>query len=172
MDFRKSVIIDAPLDKVWKIAAQDFHKVELWASTVHSSKANEALSVPEGAEVGGRICATGMGDPKETFAHFDADDCRFTISFEGLPPFIRNAQNAWSLRAVGPDRTEVTNDVTMDFNTFPGRLLQPLMRGRLERNIDNLLEELQHFAETDTAHPRKAEAQKKVAAKSQSSVAS
>ncbi len=60
----------------------------------------------------------------------------------------------------------------MDFNTFPGRLLELLMRGRFEKQIDKLLEELQHFAETDTARPRKVEALAQVAAKSRRAAAS
>ena len=99
MEFRKTVTIDAPLDKVWKITAQDFHKIDAWSSTVQSSQADETRPVPEGAEVGGRLCATGLGDMDEHFALFDADTRRFTIRLEGLPRFIRQAENAWSLNA-------------------------------------------------------------------------
>lgn len=155
MNFRKSVTIDAPLDKVWQIAATDFHRIELWASSVHSSEADEHLPSPDGAEVGGRVCATDLGDLNEHFAHFDDATKRFTVAFDGLPFFVRDARNAWRLRALGPNRTEVVSEVTLEFNAFPGSLLGPLMRGRYQMKIEQLLEELQHFAEHGAPHPRK-----------------
>ena len=46
-------------------------------------------------------------------------------------------------------------DVSLDFNAFPGRIMQLLMKGKYSKSLDNLAEELKHYAETGEAHPRK-----------------
>ena len=165
MEIRKTTTVDVPIEKVWKIAAHDFDQVGAWASAVGRSQPNDQAAMPQGAEVGGRVCSTAFGDTQENFTRFDPEGHSFSYRAEGLPAMIKRAENRWSLRSTGPSRTEVTTQVTMELNAFPGRLMQPLMRRRLAKTLDQILEELKHFMETGSIHPRKVQAQERVAAR-------
>lgn len=171
MEIRRTATIDVPIEELWTIVAHDFADVGLWASSVHHSRTNDRAATPDGAEIGGRVCTTSFGDLREDFTHYDAENHTFGYRAEGFPNFMTHAENRWSLRPLGPSRTEVAMHVTMGFNAFPGRLMKPLMRARVARALGDVLEELEHYAETGRIHPRKVQAQRRAGAKVRGAVA-
>ena len=54
------VTINASAKEVWHILAHDFGSIGQWASANPTSKVVADLPIPEGAEVGGRICSTAV----------------------------------------------------------------------------------------------------------------
>ena len=161
MQLIESIRINAPIDKVWQVAAIDFHKVEDWVSSVAMSSENTNTVAPEGAAVGGRVCvAPGLGDIQETIVSFDAQKKRFRYRAKGLPFFVKDVVNEWSLREEG-QQTILTLDLNMELNTFPGFFMSPIMKMQMTRILKETAEELKYFIETGQAHPRKIAAQQK-----------
>jgi hypothetical protein len=70
LQLKSHVTINASAMKVWGVLAHDFDTIGQWASAIPASQAVPDLPAPEGAEVGGRVCATavpGFGDVQERF---------------------------------------------------------------------------------------------------------
>ena len=159
MNFDGRFTIDQSVEKVWQILAVDFADIGVWASSISFSRADESVTeAPEGAPVGARVCiAPGFGDVHETLVRFDDEARIFSYRAEasGMPSFVRDLQNTWSLRALGPDRTEVRSQAVIVLDAFPGVLVAPFMQLRLRRLRRLFGEELKHYAETGEIAPSK-----------------
>ena len=154
MQFEKSIEIEVSADRLWGIVAHDFDRVGEWSSAVQSSGVNPDAAVPEGATVGGRVCATDFGDLKETFTAYDEANRRFTFQATGLPSFITLAQNTVAVRPLGPDRSSVSLDIRMETNAL-GKVMGPMFAIKLKNTLDSYLTELQAFAERGELSSRK-----------------
>lgn len=147
----KQTTINVGADRLWSILADDFDKVGNWARAVQSSVADYNVQPPLGANVGGRVCQTpGFGAINETFTSFDAErrSYAFRASADKIPSFVRNITNHTSVKAAGPDRSEVTIEVTADTHGLRGAMVKPMMTRKFGTTIDELLEDLRAFAES------------------------
>jgi carbon monoxide dehydrogenase subunit G len=164
IEIKRQISINAPVEKVWQVLAQEFDRVGIWASSIAQSKPNLEALAPNGAMQGGRVCIVpNFGELKETFTHYDQK--QWTFSYEaiaGMPFFIKKAGNTWSLMAQG-QTTVVNMHIIADVNFFPGKLMEPLMRRQFGRNGSEVIEELKHYIEHGTPHPRKLKAMKAAA---------
>lgn len=154
MQFQKSIEIAVDADRVWAIVAHDFDRVGEWSSAVQSSGVNPEATVPEGATVGGRVCATDFGDLKETFSAYDEAGRRFTFRVTGMPSYITLAQNTVEVRPAGPDRSTVSLDIRMETNAV-GKVMGPMFAIKLKSTLDTFLTELKTFAEQGELSSRK-----------------
>ena len=155
MQFQKSTIIDAPVEKVWSVVAHDFDKVGEWSSAVADSGPNLDAQVPDGATVGGRVCATSFGDLKETFTQYSEADTEFTFQVTGMPSFVTLAQNHVTVRPAGAGRTEVALDITMETNAI-GKVMGPMFAIKLKQALNTFLEELTNYVERGEVSKKKA----------------
>ncbi len=155
--------IHAPAQKVWHILAHEFSTIGHWASAIPASQAVPDLPAPAGAEVGGRVCATavpGFADIQETFTLYDESSMHFAYqATEGRPWFLKQAENHWVVRALGPESSEVETRAEIDLPLFPGLFLAPLLKLQMGRVGARSLEELKYYVERDQVHPRKLKAQ-------------
>ena len=170
MEMAFQVAINAPVDKVWKVVAHDFHKADEWVSTINHSRVRpEAGPAPGLAplETAGRACDTTLGGFKETIVHYDEQHHRFGYQAEGekMPFFVKKMVNNWTVKPRGPHRSLV--DMKLDIELMPviGTLMQPMMKLQLSKVLREATEELKHFVETGEPHPRKVAAMKKLQAK-------
>ncbi len=164
MQFQKSTIIQAPVEKVWAVVAHDFDKVGEWSSAVADSGPNLDAQVPDGATVGGRVCATpGFGDLTETFTQYSEADTEFTFEATGLPSFVTLAQNHVTVRPAGAGRSEVTLDITMETNAI-GKVMGPMFAIKLKQTLTTYLEELTNYVERGEVSKKKAKQLAKLAA--------
>ncbi|MFW2383037.1 MAG: SRPBCC family protein [Acidimicrobiales bacterium] len=147
----KHTTINVGAGRLWTILADDFDKVGQWARAVDASAPNTAVRAPEGAEVGGRVCQTpGFGAINETFTSFDADrrSYAFRASADKIPSFVRNITNHTSVKPLGPDKSEITVEVTADTEGIRGAMVKPMMTHKFGATIDDLFEDLREFAES------------------------
>ncbi|MEM8926101.1 MAG: SRPBCC family protein [Actinomycetota bacterium] len=154
MQFQKSIQVDVDADRLWEIVAHDFDRVGEWSSAVQSSGVNPEAAVPEGATVGGRVCATDFGDLKETFTAYDEGRKQFTFRVTGMPSFITLAQNTVRVQPAGADRSEVSLNIRMETNTI-GKVMGPMFAIKLKNTLDTFLNELKVFAENGSLSSRK-----------------
>lgn len=164
MEIKKSVTVNQSIDKVWEIMATDYTKVGEWTSAINFSKNNNEVKTKlQDAPAGGRVCtAPGFGDVKETITRYDERNKAFSYKADisSMPFFVKGIANNWSFHPLGPGKTEVNMKIDLDLNAFPGALMAPVMRSQLSKTSNVILEELKHYAETGTIHPRKVKALK------------
>ena len=154
MQFKKSIEVDVDAARLWDIVAHDFDRVGEWSSAVQSSGVNEDAPVPDGATVGGRVCATDFGDLKETFTAYDEQNRTFTFQVTGMPSFITLAQNTVEVTPAGVGRSEVSLNIRMETNTV-GKVMGPMFAIKLRNTLDTFLQELKVFAERGELSSRK-----------------
>jgi len=154
MNAKRQISIDAPAGQLWRILAEDYDKVGEWATVVQESTPNP--DVPEGE---GRVCTTTFGDNKETITHLDEQEQSFTyaVDFAKSPFFLKGINNTWTVEPKGNDRSLVSMSADVELIAVFGQLIGPLLKRRMLKGFDALLEELKVYAETGQVHPRKVE---------------
>ena len=165
MQIQRNITVDATPDRVWEVLALRFGDVHEWASSVfHSSESQGKPSIP-GAPSAGRTCETELGPFEESIVEFDEakKTLAYTASGEKMPFFVKGLRNRWALSARADGKTQVdmlmNADLAFPFNLF----MAPLMKVQMGRVLTFAVEELKHFAETGRPHPRKLEADRKLA---------
>lgn len=154
MQFQKSIDIDAPIDRVWRVVAHEFADVGTWSSAVQSSGANLEAAVPDGATVGGRVCATSFGDLKETFTAYDEARHQFTFRVTGMPSYITLAQNTVTATPTGVGTTEVSLNIRMETSAV-GKVMGPMFAIKLKTTLNTFLDELKAYVERGEVSGRK-----------------
>lgn len=156
MKLSQDLTINAPADRVWRIVAHDFAKIGQWASGVAHSTINKVADIPEGAVVGGRVCAVpGFGEIHETFTAYDETSKTFTYDATGLPFFVRRAENEWVVQEIDSNTTRVSFSADMELLPVIGSLMAIPLKYQMTKLLQNAVEELKHYAETGEIHPRK-----------------
>lgn len=161
---KDKMTVKAPAHKVWRVLAHEFDNIGQWSSGITESRAIMEIPVPEGAQVGGRVCLSPgfFGDAQEEFTYYDEQSMRFGYQAIGeLPRFFTHAENNWSVRSLDPNKSVVEFRADVDLKLFPGLfliLLMPLIKYFLGTRT---LEELKYYVGHDQPHPRKLKAQQK-----------
>ena len=160
--------INAPVADVWAALAEDFAGIGTWASGVnHAEGAGRPVGGSLHSERACEIAATGFNDTKERILDFDTDRhvLRYQL-YDGLPGFVENAENTWTLREERGG-TRIVGVTEMRINGIMGKLMGGFMTRNTNRVLEHMAEELKHYVETGRPHPRKAKAaakyQKKLA---------
>ncbi|MEM1362569.1 MAG: SRPBCC family protein [Pseudomonadota bacterium] len=156
MKIKKTTVIHATPDQVWEILGPKYAHAGDWASSVYASGPRLDAPVLANAPVAGRVCQTSLGPFTETIEAYDAQRRHVSYSAAGekMPGFVKRLTNSWTVRAKGG-----ASEVEMELNAkiaFPFNLLMgPLMRLQFARVLRDATQELKHYAETGTPHPRK-----------------
>lgn len=156
VSIEESVVIDAPVEQVWKISAVEFEHIDRWDANVRASSAQGAAITD--AEIGGRVCHQYNGrQTVENLTLYDEASHTFTYAItEGLPGFVVAAQNTWVFDARVTGQTKLTMRVVMQVEGWLGAVMQRPMRSQMGKVLRNAQQELKHYAETGRPHPRKA----------------
>lgn len=157
MELTRIATVAAPQATCWEILGPNYAKVGDWASSVYLSEPRPGPPKVAGAPLLGRVRQTSLGPITETLLAYDPDRGHLAYSAAGekTPGLLRALRNAWTLRALGPNETEVRMALTADI-AFPFNVLMGwMMRRQFRRVLGEAMEEFQHFAETGTPHPRK-----------------
>ena len=152
----KSTVINAPIDQVWTISADEFQNIDRWDGNVKSSSVTGTAQGQ--APVGGRVCAMYNGrETVESLVEYDAAQRSFTYEItKGLPGFVVSARNVWSHETLAGDRTRLTMRVVMQVKGIIGTVMSGPMKSQMGKVLENAQEELKHFVETGKPHSRKA----------------
>jgi hypothetical protein len=159
LQIRSHTTINAPAAAVWRVIAHQFDAIGEWASSIPTSYAAPEVSPPPGAEVGARVCATGVRgfqDVHEQYTFYDEGSMRFTYeATAGLPSIVRHAENSWQVFSLDQSRCQVEAQAVVDLRTVPGLILAPLLRMQMHRLGRQTFEELKYYVEHLQPHPRK-----------------
>jgi hypothetical protein len=162
MKIVRKFIIDASAGKVWKIFAHDFDNAYKWMASIPKSYGKDIGKKFDGAKTSGRICELDKKEngmkASEQFLSYDeeAKFCTVEIRFINAPKMIPIRRNVldFAVRDIGNGQSEVDWVLTPDLKPF-GYLMYPLIKGGLVIFMNQIIEELQFYVETDTPHQRK-----------------
>ena len=99
-----------------------------------------------------------MGRIREKLLDFDPK--RLTLKYEveeGFPFFVERGVNRWTLTEEG-STTRVHSIAEITTKGLVGMVMAPMMKMQMTGLIRNSLEDLKHYVETGTPHPRKVKA--------------
>lgn len=143
----RSIDINADPERIWSVLAHDFAKVGDWTSVVLTSAPNTAVSAPGDATVGGRVCtAPGFGDVKETFTSYDEQGRKFSYKADGLPGFVTNVTNSWSVTGSGSNKSRVAMKIDLTTGGI-GKIMTPILKNQMGKAGSTMLDELKAYVE-------------------------
>lgn len=158
--------IDAPIEDVWAVLAEDWAGIGKWSSGVsHSQGFGEPIG---GSEYNIRACeitAAGFDDTKEEILEYDTE--KHLIKYQladGLPGFVKDAINLWTLEET-PEGTLIKGKTTMRATGVMGFMMKGIMKGATRKALESMARELKYYVETGKLHPDKLESNEKVAKK-------
>ena len=161
-EIETELVVAASAVAVWEVVAHRFDEIGLWATAIPASRPNETAVVPDGAEVGGRVCLTavpGIPDVHETFTYYDEAGMRFGYEASaGLPFFLETAENNWQVQSLGPNESLVKTWAVVETKRFSGLLFAPIFKWQINRAAGKTMEELKYYIEEGVPHPRKVQA--------------
>lgn len=166
IEISKSKRFNVSADRLWTILGENFDRIGEWSRAVESSAVNEAAPVPEGADIGGRVCQTpGFGAIDETFTTFDPTErsYAFEATASKIPSFVRNITNHTKITPLGPDSASVDIKITADTHGVRGAMVKPMMTNQFSKTIDGLFEDLEEYAVTGEVSAAKRRALAKAA---------
>lgn len=156
MEFKREIIINEPIEKVWEVLGNQYGEAYKWASGLKHSNpyGNPKLS---GASCNNRACDTATGKIKEVIRIFDTQN--HTLEYEvieGFPFFVESGVNNWQLTKLANNRTKVTMHLVVKTKGLVGTIMSPMMKMQMGKVIDPVPNDLKHFVETGTPSPNKA----------------
>lgn len=147
---RSRTVVASP-DDVWSVLAR-FDRIAEWAPSVGHS---EAMTEPPVGVGSARRVQVGRLTLVETIVEW-ASEQAVAYTLEGLPPFVAEATNRWTLEPAGPERTTVTLTAEITPGPKPPMRLAVAVLGRvIARGNDQLLDGMAAAVTVTTeGHPR------------------
>ncbi|MEM8795638.1 MAG: SRPBCC family protein [Pseudomonadota bacterium] len=151
----KSIVINAPIDEVWRVSATDFVHIDQWDGNVKSSSSSGQGNGESPSA--GRVCNMYNGGMTvEKLVEFDAEKHSFKYDIvEGLPGFVVHARNSWIHQPMKNGKTRLTMKLAMQVKGILGTLMRIPMKSQMGKVLGKAQEELKHYVEFGKPHPRK-----------------
>ena len=166
IEIKKTIEINAPIEKIWDISYNQFSEVDQWISNIPKSTGSNPDF--DGDTSCTRVCTPsvkGFSKTEETLEFVDIKEktLRYRVA-KGLPGFVKSATNTW-YHEKSISGTRLTMHMQAELKGFMGALMKTPMKKQMGKIIWDALEEMQHHAETGQPHPRKVKANEKWAKK-------
>lgn len=150
MDIRKEILVNKPIAEAWDVLGNEFADAYKWARGLDHSIGSGKPTF-EGASCNNRTCEVpGFGTIQEEIRTFDAKN--HVLAYEvvkGFPGFISSAINTWTLQQVG-NQTKVSMHMKMETKGLIGAIMGPMMKMKLNKTIEGVIEDFKHYVETGT----------------------
>ena len=155
MNLESKITVNASAQEAWQVLGEQFGTISEWSAALQSSSLNGELQT--GAV---RTCtSSGFGpfpptEAKEQLTHYDPNSLEFSYTaLSGLPKFIKEASNAWSIQTVDAHQCIVYSraKVKLAWWLTPLAWLFPLL---LKKDMKKFIEELVYRIENGRPHPR------------------
>lgn len=147
--FAMEISFKASAAEAWNVLGEGYGTMCEWDSHMASTTLEGELGV--GAV---RHCVSAQsfgpfkpGTIKERLIEFEPSERTFAYeAFSGLPSFILSARNRWTVEAVNDEKCTVRFDATLELRGLT-RLMWPLMRRMMEKDLERWLEDLRFRVE-------------------------
>jgi len=172
MKFTKTTKIDASAEEVWATFAHGFDNAHEWMASVPRSYGKENGEWFEGATSAGRVCEL-QPDPSglkasERFLAYDeaAKTCTVRIDFVDTPRVFPVHYNSLDFSVTDdPDGGSTTRWAFSSKIKPWAYVIWPVIRQGASVFVGQIGDELKHYVETGTPHPRKVAATDKASAR-------
>lgn len=162
MKLTKTPKINATAGEVWDVFAHGFNDVDEWMSSVPRSYGKENGELLEGASSAGRISelqpdGTGVKAWERFVAYDEATKtCTVLVEFVDAPLLFPVDHNSLDFSVVDDPDGGSTATLAFRAKIKPwAYLMWPLLWRAMTVGWSQLCEELTHYVETGTPHPRK-----------------
>ena len=154
MKILKTITINKSIEVVWEVIWNQFSEISKWSSYIKESKVYGQPKL-EGLGFSTRELDTINGIVKQEVTSFNSKQHTVTYKpISGMPPIIKELRVLWALSKKDANSTNLTLDFAMNMKGM-GHLLAPLVKMKLGKVNEELLEELKHYVEKGQPHPRK-----------------
>ncbi len=157
LHFDKQINIDAPSEKLWHILADNYQNVGEWATIIPESSARK----DEAGELIGRTCSSTYGDVQEVITSWDQENMSYSYEADGLPSMFKSGKNLWKVIPINSDRSLVKMSLKMEMSALPGFFMGWMIKSKMGKDLEGLMEDLKYYAENDSPHPKKLKSLKK-----------
>lgn len=158
MRIETEVMVNRPARAVWAVLGEQFGEAHLWGSALLHSRGHGKPLHQQVCE--SRTCdVKGMGRIHERLLDFDPE--RFALAYEvveGFPFFVARGVNRWTLTPEGKQATKVYSLATITTRGVIGALMAPMLKMQMASLMRRSVEELKHYVEHGSPHPRKLKA--------------
>ena len=171
MMFIKRSDIKASTEEVWKVFAHDFDDAYAWMASVPRSYGKANGEKFDGAQSAGRVCeltpdSRGIKASEKFLAYNEvAKTCMVLIDFADTPAVFPVYHNTVEVSVVdaGGGQSKITWAFRSKIKPW-AFLIWPLIRIGFGVFVGQIVEELKHYIENGTPHPRKIKAMNKAKA--------
>ncbi len=143
--------INVSPDKLWSIIGHDFADAYIWASSVDHSTGGGNPEF-DGATCSERFCdlnAKGFNKISEKLIKYSNEEMNLAyIVLEGMPPFISYAANDWTVKPIGVHNSKLMMKAEFKLEGIIGRFMKPMMKNKIEKLLDVVLNDAKVYAET------------------------
>lgn len=154
MKIIKKLVINKPIEDTWEVLGNQFADVDKWASLILRSEVSGKATIP-GVSFSVRSTETTGGPTKQELTSFNPE--QHSLSYKaiaGTPFFFKAVRAAWSLTKNQNNTTDLLLDFEVDFKGIGG-ILAPIVKKKLGKVGDELLEDFKFYVENGKPHPRK-----------------
>ena len=158
MKVSSETVIDASADRVWEIVGHQFARIGEWATAIPASRPVSQTPGAAEAPVAGRVCETGLPMVplvEETIVAYDEAGRMLAYAGAGLPRFVREARNQWSVIPLDERRARVRVEAIIEMRGLVRPLLAVPFRLWAARVGAKTLDDLKHYVELGRPSARK-----------------
>ncbi len=151
---RKTTINKSIMD-VWEVLGNQFGEISNWSSLISESK------VYGDSKLGGltyskRETNTTRGITVQEMTSFNPE--QYSLSYKalsGTPFFIKSTNAEWVLSKLNEGSTQLNMSVDIQTKGILGFILSPIVKIKLGKLGDELVDDFKYFLENGNPHPRK-----------------
>ena len=150
MKILKKLTINSPIAKVWDVLGNQFEHIDRWSSLIEKSEVSGDPNLP-GVHFSVRSTLTTAGPTQQELVSFNT--AQHSLSYKaiaGTPFFFKSVNAKWSLTKDTDERTNLELDFEVKFKGL-FMLLSPLVKLKLGKVGDDLLEDFKYYVENDKA---------------------
>ena len=150
----KKLLIAKPVEEVWEVLGNQFGEIDRWASLISHSEVSGVPKLP-GVDYSIRSTKTTSGDTQQELTGFNPQ--KHSISYKsisGTPAIIKQVNAHWRLENSGENSTHLVLDFTVEMKGM-GFLVTPLVKIKMGKVGDVLLDDFKYYLENGKPHQRK-----------------
>lgn len=156
----KEIIVDVSAAELWEMVGPGFVEVYKWSSNVDHA---EGSGTPEfeGAVCSERSCnvnVKGFDKINEELTKYNAEQMNLAYAvLEGMPGFVTKAANDWTVVAIDENHSKLVMKAEFESKGLMGKMMNGMMRKKMEKTLDTVLNDAKVFAETGQVSQEKAD---------------
>lgn len=158
-EVQKEITVNVPAAELWEMVGPGFVEVYKWSSNVDHAT-GKGVSSFEGAVCDERFCdvnVSGFSKISEKLTNYDEDNMtlRYAVN-DGMPGFVKKAENEWTVVAIDDTHSKLVMEANFEVKGVMGFLMKGMMKGKMNKTLDTVLEDAKVYAETGQISPVKA----------------